>query len=239
MIINDLVTGITAKLANRLDITASIPRWTREVVLELTENYPFEELMVKGPASTLTSGIAEYDASTFVNAGDKATRIVTLWILTSTTSTTRSQLKYRVPQVVEQMGSIPGMPSVWSRVGNASTSFIVGPVPNQNYPFQIKYQRQHPFTTLQSPPTSDPILMPDSWQDIVEYAVAQRGAIDKRMLDYASNFHNILYGDPDFRTSGGTKGTPGLIFKRTSQRDRDSDNNERQLKPMVSRYQRR
>lgn len=234
MTIADLVDGVTSKLGLRTDLSDDIPRWTQEVANEFSVGYSFTELEVKGPVLSFITDQYEYDKDFFTNPPDELIRIVT-WIVLDENNGAPKEIKYRNPQVVEPIAvTAKSRPSIFSRVGS---SIIVGATPDKDYTTWMRYQRKHPFS---SPPVlSDTLYFPDEWKDIIEYAIAQRAAMDKRMMDYANNYHSILFGDPSFRTSGGTKGTPGLIFKRTSQRDKDSENNERRLIPRVQRYGRR
>jgi hypothetical protein len=86
----------------------------------------------------------------------------------------------------------------------------------------MRYQKEHPFPNQGGgAANTDPILFPNSWQDIVEYGVAMRAARDLNLQTKANEFYNALYGDAKFQLSGGIEGTPGLIFQRTSQERRD------------------
>jgi hypothetical protein len=227
MTINDLEVGIISKLAGRTDLSADIPRWTAEVSREFSMGYPFTDLEVKGPTVAFIPQQYEYDTTYFLNPDDEFARPVT-WIVLDTNNTPK-EIKYRNPQVVEPLAlTSDGRPGIFSRVG---LSFIVAPTPDTPYTTWQRYQRKHPFS---SPPVlADTLYFPDEWKDILEYAIAQRAALDKRMIDYASNYHTILFGDPK------KPDTPGLIFNRTNQRERDSANNERRLIPRVQRYGRR
>jgi hypothetical protein len=97
----------------------------------------------------------------------------------------------------------------------------------------MRYQVEHPFS---SPPSgADDFLLDNDWREIAEYAAAERGAINLRMTDYATNYHTILFGDPEFERSSGARGNPGLIFRRISQMESDSESQMKQIRPMVPR----
>lgn len=231
MIIGDLVPNVTSKLANRTDLAAKAPRWIKDSIKELTESYPFEELRVKGPTNlTFTIGQFEYPTNAFLNNNDEYTEIVSWFIVLNGTTGPGYILKYRTPPVVEPYTQISGIPRYWTRVGS---QLIVGFNPDKTYTTWMRYQKKHQFS---GDLNADVIRMPDTWQDIIEYAAAERGAIEERMLDYASQYHSVLFGDPEFEQSNGAKGKPGLIFRRVSQRERDMSNNERALIPYVGRY---
>lgn len=231
MKVSDLVPGVIAKLANRTDLATKAPKWIKESVLELTASYPFEELRIKGPTSVpFVVGQCEYPIGTWTNSDDVFTEIVLWYIVLSGTTGPGYILKYRTPPVVEPMTQISGIPRYWTRVGN---SIVVGFNPDRPYTTWMRYQKEHPFSDQL---TADDIKMPKDWQDIIEYAAAERGAINERMLDYATRYHQILFGDPEFELTSGGKGRPGLIFRRLSQRERDMSNNERQIIPYVARY---
>lgn len=235
MIVKDLVQGVYHKLAQRKDALERAPLWIRDAILELTESYDFEELRITCPTKQFIVGQAEYEPSYFTN-NIKVTNIIS-WFVEITSSTGGGiNLKYRTPPVVELISKISGPPSKWTRFGN---KLIVGAKPDKAYNTYQRVQVAHPF--LGEPMNiadieANELRMPDSWREIVEFAAAERGAIELRMLDYAVSYHNIIYGDPLFVTSGGTRGTPGLIFKRTSQMERDMSHNERQLQPYAARY---
>jgi hypothetical protein len=95
----------------------------------------------------------------------------------------------------------------------------------------MRYQVEHPFST--PPSGQDDFLLDNDWREIAEYAAAERGAINLRMTDYATNYHQILFGDPEFERSSGGRGNPGLIFRRISQMEGDSESQMRQIRPMV------
>lgn len=229
MKISDLMDGVKAKLGDRTDQTGRMPVWIKDAVLELTESYPFEELRVTGPSVAFQTGIAEYDITYFTNNNEVPTIINSWWVSTTTTvGTTGRVLKYRTLPVVEYMSKTTGQVSKWTKNGRR---FIVGNAPSQAYATFMRYQRTHPFMNTLAPTPDDTIYMPDSWSIIIEFHAAMIGAYELRMLDYASNYHSCLYGDPDFKKTG--RGNPGLIFSKTSQYDRDSSNNERAMQVVV------
>lgn len=63
--------------------------------------------------------------------------------------------------------------------------------------------------------------MPDTWEDILEYATAQRLAQIYNLSDKATELNARLMGDQKFQETSGVEGQPGLIFRRTSDESRD------------------
>ena len=242
MFVSDLVPNVVEKLANRSDIVTKVPKWIKDTVLELTDSYPFEELRTTGPFRNLTVGQAEYSIDYFTNPADtNYTEVVTFFIQITSSTTSSSapisvgyELEYRTPPVVEPMTFINGTPVYWSQHGN---NILIGFNPSISYPVRMKYQRRHPFSTFEKDLPNDVIMMPDNWREIIEYAAAERGAINEIMLDYATTYHQLIFGDPEFERQGvAGKGQPGLIHRRISQRERNMSNNSRQMYPRVSRY---
>lgn len=240
MKISDLMSGVKRKLGNRDDADNVSPLWIKDAVKEITENFPFEELKVNGPIVNFSPGLFEYPITFFTNNNEYPS-IINSWFVSSTSTialTVTSNntnagryLKYRTLPVLDIMIKNLGQPSKWTRNGK---NLLVGSTPDQNYATQMRYQREHPFAGNIFDPVnlqSQEILMPTSWSIIIEFTAAIIGAYEYRMLDYAQMYHTTLYGDPDFKKTG--RGNPGLIFSRTSNYDRDSSNNERQIQMVV------
>jgi hypothetical protein len=93
----------------------------------------------------------------------------------------------------------------------------------------MRYQIQHPISN--PPVLTDEIFLDDDWREIIEYAAALRGAGDLRMLDYATQYHSILYGDPSKPRD------VGLIAARVSMLENDMVSNQgmRQIRPLIRR----
>ena len=246
MKVQDLVAGVTRKLGSRTDTDAFAPLWIRDAVYEITESYDFSELQTTGPLVQFTQGVCRYSTKFFTNNNENATRISSWFRFNQGTPTSIQDtslngmmLKFRTKPVVEQMAKSTAPPSKYARINHST--LIVGPSPDQAYYSFQNYQKEHPFPDdtidnnayLGSLLDSD-IYMPRSWKLIVEFWAARLGALEKRMLDVAQNYHEVLFGDPNFqKTSDLAKGTPGLIFHRVSQYERDASQNERALQPVV------
>jgi hypothetical protein len=100
----------------------------------------------------------------------------------------------------------------------------------------MRYQKEHPFPNRGTgSANNDPILFANSWQDIMEYAVAMRAARDLNLQAKANELYMALYGDQKFQISGGTEGSPGLIFMRTSQENRDQTTSTKSMRLRMGR----
>lgn len=233
--INDIIPGVVAKLGNRTDIQDKIPEWCRKTVLELTQSYDFEELKTSGPSMSFTTGQNEYSVNFFTMNNENWTRMTSWFVVIDPSTGIGWEIKARMLMVVEPLSKIQGTPMYWCQHGSV---LIVGFNPNVAYGTQQRYQRVHPFTTPQAL-AGDTVYMPNDWQEVVEYATAMRGASEERMFDYVSRYHDMLYGDEKYRTTRGVQGYPGLIFGLTSKQERNLNQNERQLIPVVPSYGRR
>ena len=236
MIIRDFIQGVTDKLRGRDDIVDRIPNYIRSAILDLSQNYEFEELRVKGPLTNFIVNQSSYPKKgsncIFINPGDDAiTFIVTWFVYYSTTVTigqsTGMEIKARTPRVVEPTSMISGIPTYYTIIGN---EILVGYLPNQAYATQMRYQRQHPFS-LGTQLINSTVFMPDDWKEIIEYAAAEKGCDDIGMNDIGILYHQKIYGNPQ-------KKVPGIIAERQSQQQRNLTYNETQLRPVVKRYTR-
>lgn len=243
MLIKDLVPGVIRKLRNREDLTDIIPIYCKKAIIDITQNYEFDELRHTGPIGNFVINQAEYARDAFTQPGHGYCTFIVSWFvyLTSTVqvgSSTGYPIKYRAPRVVDPMTTIPGLPAAYTQVGEQKNqgNLLVGYMPNQDYATYMRYQRQHPFPDVDDNCSQGAkvlaqqhIYMPDDWQDIVEYAAAEKALDDIGMLDVGALFHQKIYGSP-------TKRMPGLIVERMTQQQRQSEYNERQLRPRVRRY---
>jgi len=244
MLIKDLIPGIIRKLRNREDLTDAIPGYCKKAILDLTQNYEFDELRFTGPVGNFIINQSEYPRNFFTIPGHGYATFIVSWFVYFDSTVTVGQstgfpIKYRQPRVVDVMSVIPGLPCAYTQVGEQinAGNLIVGYMPNSNYATYMRYQRQHPFPEVDDNSTqgasilaTQKVYMPDDWQDIVEYVAASKALDDIGMLDVATLFHQKVYGAP------GNKKMPGIIVERMTQQQRQSDYNERQLRPRVRRY---
>lgn len=221
--------------------------WVRKTLLELTASIIFYELQVNGPLVTIGPGLGLggsnyiYPVSMFLNSGDDYTLMEDPVIFLSNTMAASVGLvgagaqtstivgypmDYMNPKAIQPLLFISGgVPFKYTRFG---PNFWFGSQPGQPYQVYLPYQIRHPFndSNLQA----SPLFIPQDWEDVVEYAAAERGAISQRWPDMSNYLHSILYGDPK------KPDTPGLISARKAQIDRDSNKSTRQLIPVCQRY---
>jgi hypothetical protein len=104
-------------------------------------------------------------------------------------------------------------------------------MPDNAYSVYMRFQIQHPASDVLNGFTlTTQVMMADAWMEIVEYAAAMRIAPQVNLADKKVELHTSLYGDKQFQTSSGIEGAPGLIFQRTSQRNRDQSTTTRRLR---------
>lgn len=232
-IVKNFVPGVQRLLGNRQDIVNVAGAWISAAVLELTDNYEFEELRVQGPIVNFQVGNNTYDLDYFINSQDTdPTQFVDFFVWMTTSNpppigTTGFEIKYRRPMVVRPMSVISGIPLKYTQIGR---KLIFGFNPDQAYTTQMSYQKRHPLDSGDSDGLNQTIFLPISWWQILEYMAAMLGARELRMLDYAQRYQIALYGDPKNPTE------LGLIQAKLSQQDRDMSQSERQLVPVVNRY---
>ncbi len=244
--IGGLVQDVTDALQGRTDLsTTFVCHYLKKALSEITESYPFEELRTTGPTVPLLtnavtfSGVvnnAVYPISYFLNTNDDLTMLEAGAIYVDfPNNTVVAPLSYKTPLSIEPMiaPATVGLPARWTRYG---VNVHLGPTPNQAYSVYFRYQMRHPFPDSDSSLSTAQAYIPTSWQDIIAYAAAERIAIVKRWTDQVKFLHDILYGDPEYATSGGKRGRPGLIAARLFQQERDEMYTSRQLMPLVPRY---
>lgn len=245
--VNSIYAAMPPYFSGRTILAADSYEATRKAVLELTENYPFPALQTTGPTVALTiNSMGPYAYSYFQQPADAGLEINendSFFIYYNGTAPVPSQsnpgfpLRYRRVTDLEILMNIGGgVPTNWTRYNGA---IYIAMAPQMLYYVYLRYQKEHPFPNAGTGSAgTDPILMPNSWQDIVEYATAERLASNYNLNERQQKFHNILYGDPKFQATGGTQGAPGLIFARTSQYQRDQETYSKSARLMMRPYQR-
>lgn len=233
-VINDLIPEVVNALQGRTDVSTLVPLYMKRTLQDLTDNYPFEELRTTGPLTSLTATVSTYPASIFLNTSDDYTihSSFTLFVDFPTNSV-KSPITYKTPAAIEMMTApaTKGIPAKWTRYG---ASIFMGPTPDKNYQVLFRYQRRYQFNDDNLGVT--PVLITDSWEEIAIYSCAERIAIVKRWNDQASYLHQILYGDPEYQTSAGKMGRPGLLSAKLFQQEKDEQMSSRALTPIVARY---
>jgi hypothetical protein len=237
----DCYPGIQGLLMNRTVSNGVMQESLRKAVLELVEDYKHPLLEATGPTVQLVVDQNSYPPNFFLNPGDAnldVSKVNSFFIYNSTyqvpspnNSNTNAgyNLKFRSPDSFEVLMNVPGLPIYWSRNNN---QILIGSMPDQAYYLYMRYQKQHPNTNTVGGFSTDTqqIFMADTWQEILEYAAAIRIAPQVNLANKKTELHTSLYGNQKFQTSGGIEGAPGLIFQRTSQRNRDQATTTRRLR---------
>jgi hypothetical protein len=249
-LISDLVPGVIEALSGKTNITPQTAAvWIKKTLLNLSESYPLPELERIGPIVTIGPGLGyngsnyEYLISSFLqNASDDYTMMEDPVIfLNPTTAATPGlvnsgtanagavvgySMDYMTPKAIQPLLFIPGgIPFKYTRYQNR---FWFGTSPGQPYQTYLPYQLRHPFNDsnlLQSR-----LHITTSWEDIIEYGAAMRGAIANRWPDQMKTIHDLIYSDPI------SQGEPGLLKALMPQIARDERKSTRQLMPQVGRY---
>lgn len=231
--IADLVPEVQKLLGNRSDIGDQAPYWIRDCLLEVTENYVFDELRVNGPQFNLTAGTYSYDLSNFLLPGDFNYSQLPVFVMyfNYPQNTVPIPLVYQQPIVVESVSTFSGPPTMWTRFGN---NLIFGLNPDKTYTVYCKYQRQHPVNDKNLGAT--PIMILRSWLQVIKFGAAIIGSVILRMPDYTSLYYATLYGDAKYVSSNGRQGRPGIIARLTTQPERDKEYNSQGFGMSLTSY---
>lgn len=237
--------GVWSKLATRSDLVErGINEWATDAILELSRNFRFPGLERTGPPVLLKADVVDYTNDSLIQPADMGmtTNLVPSFVryfnpysLTAKTNAS-STLGWKTVDALELMFNTRGVPAYFTRYGDI---FKVAPVPDMDYAAYLRYQVEHPFTgSSTGAPQSvdtDPFYLPNDWKLIVEFAIAEQGAIVLRMMDYAQQYHQTIFGDPEFERSSGGKGNPGMIFRRISQMEGDSISMPKSIRVVVGK----
>lgn len=236
----DLFTGIQALLMGRTINATTMLEAIRKTVLEFTEDYKHPLLETNGPNVNLVPFQNMYSPDFFLaiaDAGLDLSKVASFFIyndgytqpsLTSSLTNAGYNLKYRSMDSIEVLWNIPGLPQYWGRHNNM---IAIASMPDQAYTVYMRYQNEHPQANVVNGFTSaTQIQMADTWQEVVEYGAAQRLAQTLNISGKTTELNTRLYGDAKFQQSNGIEGAPGLIFQRTSQRNRDQQTTTRRMR---------
>ncbi len=230
-----LQTRVQSLLQNRTVTSAMLVIYAQDSALELSENYKFPGLQTSGPVVELTPLQAVYSPDYFLATADQGlevNKVDSFFIYTNgytaltspTQQNTGFDLKFKTIDNIEVLINVPGLPTAWTRhEGN----IWLGCVPAIAYSCYMRYIHENPFPL---DTTADLIFFPNTWKDILSYSIAMRAARDLNLQSKANELFTALYGDSKFQISGGTDGTPGLIFQRTSQENRDQTTTTKSLR---------
>jgi hypothetical protein len=235
--------GIWAKLSNRNDVASFAPQAIQDACLEFSQNYAFQGLQrTTNSFVTIAQGYGPLPFSTWVNAADIPVfgttanpKLIPSFFMfynyplnNPPNYNSGIGLTYKTIDALELMLQIPGTPAYWTRFNN---QVYIAPQPIQQYYSYMRYQIQHP-TAAPAAALTDIVLLDDDWREIIEYGAAMRIAGNLRMLDYAAQYKQTLYGDPK------KPGDLGLYTARVSMQENDIVSNQgmRQIRPMNSRW---
>lgn len=256
MIIKSLVPAVISKLRNNSQYASDVPYYLAVAILDITQNFEFEDLKTTGPLTNFVVNQAEYSVrnNPFINPNDYKLTFINGWFVYFDPSgtitvgqSTGKEIDKRDLRVVEPMSKIPGIPSFYTIQGSTKSNgvIIVGMMPDNPYACQMRYQRQHPFNIpfdslllaqddpdLANKLAQSPIFMPDDWTDILVYYTAEKIADDIGMNDIGMQYHQKLFGYKDKKGNE----TPGLITVKQSEEQRNAMFNSRTLRPIVRRY---
>jgi hypothetical protein len=239
---SDCYAGIQKLLMNRPVSSVDMLEALRKAVLELTEDYKHPLLEATGPIVSLVAYQNNYSSNYFLTTSDAVasldvSKVNSFFLyndpfvapsLTNSMTNAGYDLKSRSMDSIEVLLNVPGLPTYWGRNNN---QIYIAAMPDNTYQCFMRYQKQHPNTdTAANFIAATTIEMADSWQEILEYAAALRIAPQINLADKKTELHTALYGDQKFQTSSGIEGAPGLIFQRTSQRNRDQGTTVRRLR---------
>lgn len=246
MTVSTMYPGIQKLLMGRTVSNADMAEAVRKSVLEFTESYRFPGLESSGPVVSLTPNTPNYNTSYFTTPTDGSIELnmmVSFWVFTDpyivpgTTAYTGSNagynLTYKTIDRLEVLINTSGEPLHWSRHNG---QIWIACNPDRNYNLYARYQHEHPFPNAGTGSAgTDTVFLPNSWQEIIEYASAERLAPNYNLSTKATEFHTRLHGSADFERSDGVSGTPGLIFQRTSQLNRDQSTSTKRFRLRMGR----
>lgn len=224
--IASLQPRVQSLLQNRVLSNVNFINYAQDSVLELAENYKFTGLQTSGPVVELIPLQAVYSPNFFLSTLDQGleiNKVDSFFIYTNgytqlqspTQQNTGFDLKFKTIDNIEVLINVPGLPTAWTR---HEDNIWLGCVPDQSYSCYMRYSHESPFALGT---TADQVYFPNSWKDVLAYSIAMRAARDLNLQSKANELYTALFGDSKFQISGGIDGTPGLIFQRTSQENRD------------------
>lgn len=237
-LISDLETEVIKKLENDTSAAADIDRWIRDSLIEIAGNPDyrdsFPELEEFGPQFNLTGGtvttsVQEYDESNLIPVGDFLIKTLDIMIWVDyPTNTLRRQLDPTTFQDTDKFQSFPSLPTQWYRFG---TTIGFEPTPNQNYQVQARIMRRHPIVDYFNSAgmlNTTTILLPNEWFEVLEWAAAMRGFMEKLNYARAGEIRTMLWGDPEHPNDN-----PGLIASVKTKRRSEAWLVQQPLRPVI------
>lgn len=235
-LISDLSIGTIRKVENRTTDVNTSYIWIRDALLEIANNPDYRDEFVEleefGPTFVLTGGttpatsVQEYPEANLLPTGDinMATLDILIW-RDPPTNLTRQKLQPSHYQETDKSVVITSVPISWYRFGGTIGFY---PSPDKNYQTQARVLKQHPINDNVLAQTQ--ILLPRDWNEILEWAAAERGFMELGEYEKASNIHTLLYGDPRYQNK------PGIIAGRKKKRRQEAWRTTGRLQPMVNSY---
>ncbi len=238
--ISSLSLRISSLLQGRSVVDPMLSIYAQDTAEELSENYKFPGLQTTGPVVTLVPLQAVYSPNFFLSVADQGlevNKIDSFFIYTNGYSplenanqqNTGFELKFKTIDNIEVLINVPGLPTAWTR---HEGDIWLGSVPDQAYQCYMRYIHEQPFPAGTS---SDLLYFPNSWKDILSYCIAMRAARDLNLQSKANELYTALYGDSKFQITSGQEGTPGLIFARTPQENRDQTTSTKSMRLRMCR----
>lgn len=229
--INSLVPSVIRKVENRVNDTAAVVEWLVDALIEITMDQQLRndliELEVLGPQVSLTIGQQEYPDSTFVASLDVNQESADYMIWQDPpTNQIRIKLLPTTYQETDKFVTVNSLPVKWYRYG-----YNIGfyPIPDQTYQVQGRYLKLHPINL--TAPGNTVILLSQNWFEILKLSAAQKGFLELEEYEKADSIGRLLRGDPD-----DPKKSPGMLYGRKLQREREAWRTEQRLAPMIHNY---
>jgi hypothetical protein len=227
------------KLENRISEQANVDRWLRDTIIEISGNPDyrdsFPDLEIYGAITNLVGGtqataVQEYPETQFIAlASDYNIKTLDFMIWTDyPTNMNRRQLTTGHYQEADRFSSYPSLPTEWYRFGN---TIGFDPPPNKNYQVQARIMRRHPITDYFNAAgqlNQTPILLPNEWYEVLEWAAAMRGFMELLEFEKASEIKTMLWGDPAHPNDN-----PGLIASVKTKRRGEAWMQQQPLRPIV------
>lgn len=246
MTVNTLYGGITDLLMGRAVSDANMAEAIRKTVLEYTENFKFTELQETGPNTQFLVGVPNYVPNFFLEPGSallKLNKVDSFFIFTDGYASPLSiaypgnnpgyDITFRTIDRMEVLINTSGLPLHWTRHDGY---LWFGCTPDQNYTTYMRYRREHPFPNAGGANAgNDPLFLPDSWQEAVEYGAAARLGRRYNLASKSNELVNALKGDEKFQRSDGVEGTPGILFGLTSDELRDQSTTVKRFRIRMGR----
>lgn len=245
-IVSDLYPYIQDLLMGRVIPTPKMADAIRKTTLEMTENYDAWPLQITQPPQQFTAFVSAYSPSFFFPDPTIApslnpaviNRFKSFFLFNDafiapgssgyTGTNSGYELTYRTINNLTVLLNQASMPIHWTRYNGL---IWIAPIPDQSYWFQLRFQNEHLFPLAGTPTEgSDPLLIPNTWMDVIEYGAAQRLAQIYNLSTKATELNERLNGDAKFQRTEGIEGQPGLIFQRTSQEQRDQRTTVKQFR---------